>query len=56
MLKTILEIEGAVKLNTRKQKIVIGGRNCQLCYANNYGYYNSADPNCWECPLPVPHE
>lgn len=54
MLKQILEIEGAKQLDTKKQKYVIGGGNCRLCYLYNGGAYNVNDPNCQGCGLPEP--
>ena len=54
MLKQILKINGAKKLNTKSQKVILGGGNCRLCYSNNNGAYNHDDPNCWGCD--IPHE
>ena len=57
MLNQLLKIQGAKKLNTKNQKFILGGHAlCSICYGNYGGGVDMSDPNCWGCPLPVPHE
>ena len=55
MLDQILTIEGVQKIDTKKQKFVLGG-SCRSCYMKYGGGVNYTDPDCWGCEPPVPHE
>jgi len=53
MLKKFLKLKGVTKLSKNQQKMVHGKGNCNSCYSNNGGAFNSGDPSCAGCPKPM---